>query len=230
VAGNGVMLGEPSAREAETGNSGGNTVRNCTIERCGAVYYGAVGIWVGLSGNNNVVRNEVRDLPYTGISVGWMWNPTPTPCAGNEVKDNHIHHVMQILSDGGGIYTLGRQPGTKLIGNWIHDVPANAGRAESNGMFLDEGSTDLLIENNLIHDVARSPLRFHKAGVNLVKANVLVGGKGSPAVRYNTTPEANIKLEGNSSPEAVPTGEPVPGEKAEAIRKAAGPYDQRERP
>jgi hypothetical protein len=224
------MLGEPSAREAETGNSGGNTVRGCTIERCGAVYYGAVGIWVGLSGNNNVVRNEVRDLPYTGISVGWMWNPTPTPCAGNEVKDNHIHHVMQILSDGGGIYTLGRQPGTKLTGNWIHDVLLNAGRAESNGMFLDEGSTDLLIENNLIHDVARSPLRFHKAGVNLVKANVLVCGKGSPPVCYNATPEANIKLEANLTLEAVPGGEPVSGDQAKAIRDAAGPRKHGERP
>jgi hypothetical protein len=230
VGGNGVMLGEPSAREAETGNSGGNTVRGCTIERCGAVYYGAVGIWVGLSGQNYIGNNEIRDLPYTGISVGWMWNPTPTPCKGNLVSDNHIHHVMQILSDGGGIYTLGRQPGTKLTGNWIHDVPVNAGRAESNGMFLDEGSTDLLIENNLIHDVARSPLRFHKAGVNLVKANVLVRGKGSPPVRYNVTPEANIKLEGNSTPEAVPTGEPVPGEQAKTIRDAAGPGKHGERP
>ena len=223
VAGNGVMLGEPSAKLDHAGTSGANTVRGCTIERCGAVYYGAVGVWVGLSDDNVIANNEVRHLPYTGISVGWMWNPTPTPCAGNEVKDNHIHHVMQILSDGGGIYTLGRQPGTKLTGNWIHDVPLNAGRAESNGMFLDEGTTDLLIENNLIHDVARSPLRFHKAGVNLVKANVLVRAKGSPPVRYNVTPEANIKLEGNQTPTPPPTGEPVPGEQAEAIRKAAGP-------
>jgi hypothetical protein len=230
VAGNGVMLGEPSARSAEAGLAGANGIMDCLIERCGAVYYGAVGIWVGLSGENVIANNEVRHLPYTGISVGWMWNPTPTPCKGNLVTNNHIHHVMQILSDGGGIYTLGWQPGTRLLGNWIHDVPVNAGRAESNGMFLDEGSTDLLIENNLIHDVARSPLRFHKAGVNLVKANVLVRGKGLPPVRYNATPEANIKLEGNSTPEAGPTGEPVPGEKAEAIRKAAGPYRQHERP
>ncbi len=223
VAGNGIMLGEPTIRTPEAGLAGGNMVERCTIERCGAVYYGAVGIWVGLSGQNYIWHNEIRDLPYTGISVGWMWNPTPTPCKGNLVSDNHIHHVMQILSDGGGIYTLGWQPGTKLTGNWIHDVPVNAGRAESNGMFLDEGTTDLLIENNLIHDVARSPLRFHKAGVNLVKNNVLVGGKGLPMVRYNATPEASIKLEGNSTLEAVPGGEPVPGEQAEAIRKAAGP-------
>ena len=65
-----------------------------------------------------------RRVRYTGVSVGWMWNPTPTPCRANLVENNHIHHVMQILSDGGGIYTLGRQPGTVLRGNVIHDVIA----------------------------------------------------------------------------------------------------------
>ena len=223
VAGNGVMLGEASPKPVPAGVAGANTVRDCVIQRCGVVYCGAVGLWVGLSGDNVIAQNEVRHHPYTGISVGWRWNPTPTPCAGNEVKENHIHHVMQILSDGGGIYTLGRQPGTKLTGNWIHDVPLNAGRAESNGMFLDEGSTDLLIENNLIHDLVRSPLRFHKAGVNLVKGNVLVCGQGVPAVRYNATPEANIKLEANSTPKPPPAGQPVGGEQAKAIRQAAGP-------
>ena len=180
------------------------------------MYYGAIGIWVGLSGDNVIAQNEVSHHPYTGISVGWRWNPTPTPCKGNLVTNNHIHHVMGVLSDGGGIYTLGRQPGTKLTGNWIHDVPLNAGRAESNGMFLDEGSTDLLIENNLIHDLVRSPLRFHKAGVNLVKANVLVCGQGAAPVRYNATPEQNIKLESNSTPKPPPPGQPIPGDQAKA--------------
>jgi hypothetical protein len=229
VAGNGVMLGEPSGKSGplggpgQAGASGANSVRDCVIERCGVVYYGAVGLWVGLSGDNVIARNEIRYLPYTGISVGWMWNPTPTSCKGNLVANNHIHHVMQVLSDGGGIYTLGWQPGAKLTGNWIHDVLLNAGRAESNGMFIDEGSTDMLIENNLIHNVARSPLRFHKAGVNLVKANVLVCGKDVPPVRYNATPEANIKLEANLTPEAGPSGEPPAGQQAQAIRQAAGP-------
>ena len=45
--------------------------------------YGAVGIWVGLSGNNNVVHNEARHHPDTGISVGWRRNSPPkSPPAG----------------------------------------------------------------------------------------------------------------------------------------------------
>jgi hypothetical protein len=38
---------------------------------------------------------------------------------------------MQILSDGGGIYTLGRQPGTTLSNNHIHHIPLNAGKLKA---------------------------------------------------------------------------------------------------
>ena len=99
---------------------------------------------------------------------------------------------MQVLSDGGGIYTLGRQPGTVLRNNIIHDVPVNLGRAESNGMFLDEGTTDIVIENNAIYNIDRSPLRFHKASTNIVRHNLLVVNTNVPHVRYNNTKPEDI--------------------------------------
>ncbi|HUS92668.1 MAG TPA: right-handed parallel beta-helix repeat-containing protein [Phycisphaerae bacterium] len=222
VAGNGVMLGEAKAAKGEE-LAGNNSVVNSVIERCGATYYGAVGIWVGLSDRNAIANNEIAHHPYTGVSVGWMWNPTPTPCMANVVENNHIHHVMQVLSDGGGIYTLGLQPGAALRGNWIHDVPLNAGRAESNGMFLDEGTTDIVIEGNLIHGVDRSPLRFHKAGKNLVKANVLVCGKGVPLVRYNATDSKNITLQDNAQVKDDDLTSPEFRDALKRMKESAGP-------
>ena len=122
-----------------------------------------------------------------------MWTPEPTPCRENTIHANHIHKVLTILSDGGGIYSLGLQPGSSITGNLIHDVRVNAGRAESNGMFLDEGTRELLIENNLIYQIARSPLRFHKAyHPNWVRKNVLVCSEDIPAIRYNSTKESAI--------------------------------------
>jgi hypothetical protein len=100
---------------------------------------------------------------------------------------------MQILSDGGGIYMLGLQPGSKILHNRIHDVKINAGRAESNGMFLDEGTTDVVVANNLIYNIAKSPLRFHRATTNLVKGNYLFCENGNPPIRYNRTNEEDIK-------------------------------------
>ena len=208
ISGNGIGIGEGAERKASDGRpwyhadpseaAASNRVENSLIENCGAQFHGAVGIWVGLAKDTRIRRNEVRQLPYTGISVGWRWNPAPTPCGGNLVEGNHIHHVMQMLSDGGGIYTLGQQPGTILRDNLIHDVPLNTGRAESNGMFLDEGSSGFLIEGNLIHGTDRSPLRFHKAGNLTVTGNQWRLPPQIPPLRFNATDPALIDAKANS--------------------------------
>jgi hypothetical protein len=202
ISGNGIMIGEGQDRITNGGEwwksapeqvALANTIENCTITECGAQFYGAVGIWCGLTAETIIKNNEVFNLPYSGISVGWMWSPEPTPCRKNTIEGNHIHHIMNILSDGGGIYMLGLQPGSVIRNNHIHDVEINAGRAESNGMFLDEGITDVIVENNLIYNIAKSPLRFHKATKNLVKNNFFFCTGGNPPIRYNSTREDDIK-------------------------------------
>ena len=207
ISGNGVGIGEGNDRTTESGLwwksvpeevSRGNKVSHSLIERCGVQFYGAVGIWCGLVANTVIEHNEIRDLPYTGVSVGWMWTPEPTPCRENILHANHIHQILTILSDGGGIYSLGLQPGSQITSNLIHNVQVNAGRAESNGMFLDEGTKELLIENNIVYDIARSPLRFHKAQhPNWVHRNVLVCRDNIPPIRYNNTREIHIEKTGN---------------------------------
>ncbi|MFI4874131.1 MAG: right-handed parallel beta-helix repeat-containing protein [Blastopirellula sp. JB062] len=207
VSGNGVNIGEdrnrrvngkPWSEAAPEQIARGNAVVDCVIRRCGRQFFGSIGVWVAFAAETQVTQNEITDLPYTGVSVGWLWNPTPTPVEKNVVSANHIHHVMQQLSDGGGIYTLGRQPGTKLVENHIHDIPLNAGRAESNGMFLDEGSDQITIENNLIYRLDRSPLRFHKAEKMFVLNNVLVRRDAEiPPLRYNNTKPETVEQSGN---------------------------------
>lgn len=199
---NGLMIGTEQSSDDATSRV---VLKDSLIERCGLTDFGAVGIWIGLANHISLLKNELRDLPYTGISIGWRWNPTPTSCHHNIAEGNHIHHIMQKLSDGGGIYTLGSQPGTVLRGNRIHDVPLNTGRAESNGMFIDEGTTGILIEDNIIWNITKSPLRFHQAGKNLVKNNRLYRASAEiPMVRYNSTPEENIVLENNADAVGAP--------------------------
>jgi hypothetical protein len=195
LGGNGVMIGSPHGDDVPAAED--NLVENCLIERCGQTFFGAVGVWVGMSVETTVRNNEIRDLPYTGISVGWCWDDRPTICRGHNIRANNIHHVMQLLSDGGGIYTLGRQPGTVLAGNVIHDIPINAGRAESNGFFLDEGTTELLVEANTFYHIARSPIRFHKAGKNTLVANRLALRAGTPAFTYNVTNASDMTFMDN---------------------------------
>jgi hypothetical protein len=206
ISGNGMMIGEGHDRFIDgevwwkrvPGETAlGNTIENCRIENCGTQFYGAIGIWCGITAETTIRNNEVSNLPYSGISIGWEWSPAETPCRNNVIDGNHIHHIMQKLSDGGGIYMLGLQPGSKLINNQIHNVKINAGRAESNGMFLDEGTTNVVIANNLIYNIAKSPLRFHRATTNLIKDNYLFCTGDNPPIRYNRTNEDVIEKVGN---------------------------------
>jgi len=215
VGANGVMIGEGQTRLAKGGNwwvtapeqaASGNEVRGCLVESCGQELFGAVGVWAGLTEKTSIARNEIRDLPYTGVSVGWMWwdpaetpEPQKAPCRENVVEGNDIHHVMLTLSDGGGIYALGNQPGSALRANRIHDIPANAGRADSNGMFLDQGTGGFLIEDNLIYGVGRSPIRFHKGWANVLRNNRFQVPPGSPPITYSSdTRQDLIRLENNT--------------------------------
>jgi hypothetical protein len=161
VSGNGIMLGGPRA-EAEVPKR--NRISNNHVHACGVEYYGAVGIWVGFAQQAVISHNLVHDLPYSGVSVGWQWNPEPTPCKENTIEYNHIYDVMNRLCDGGCIYTLGFQPGTVIRGNHLHDSRRSryAQGAPNNGMFIDEGSKGFLFEQNVIYDTAAELVRFNQ--------------------------------------------------------------------
>lgn len=161
VSGNGIMLGGPRG-EAEVPKR--NRIRNNHVHDCGVEYYGAVGIWVGFAQQAEIAHNLVHGLPYSGVSVGWQWNPEPTPCRENRIEYNHIYDVMNRLCDGGCIYTLGFQPGTVIRGNHLHDARRSryAQGAPNNGMFIDEGSKGFLFEQNVIYDTAAELVRFNQ--------------------------------------------------------------------
>lgn len=225
---NGIMIGEASGRtvggqvwwQAAPGQAArGNRVEHCLIERCGRRFFGAVGVWIGLATETTVAGCEIRDLPYTGVSVGWRWDETPTPCRGNVIEGNHIHGVMRALSDGGGIYTLGLQPGTVLRGNAIHDIRRNAGRAPSNGMFLDQGTTDIVIEGNTFWAIDTTPIRWHWTYANIVRRNVFVLDAGQRIAHYNRAEASDIVYTDNRTidPDAWDGGE------VESVIRAAGP-------
>lgn len=179
IGGNGLMVGWRGTGRLEGGAEGsldadwadpteapaGNEIANCVIRRCGADSRGAVGVYVAFSADTHVAHNVIHDQPYTGMSLGYRWNTTPTSQVRSVVEYNHIYDVMKTLADGGGIYTLGFQPGTVLRGNLIHDVHRSAyahGGAPNNGFFIDEGSKGFLFESNVVHATSGKSLRFNQ--------------------------------------------------------------------
>lgn len=171
IGGNPLMIGmakDPGLESEELVK--GIRFSNGEVSRGGRHYDSAVGIWMGFCRDCQIVDNEVYDLPYTGISVGWQWNPKSTSSGANLIEGNHIYQVMQMLGDGGGIYTLGFQPGSVIRNNEIHDILRSElnHASPNNGMFIDEGSKGYLVEGNHIYRVSHTCIRGHRAaGVEL---------------------------------------------------------------
>ncbi len=145
----------------------GNTVAECTLRRCGAVNHGCVGVFDAFCDGTHIHHNDISDMPYTGISIGFRWDSEETTQRNCVLEHNHIYDVMKVLADGGAIYTLGYQPGTVLRGNLLHDVHRSAfahGGAPNNGIFFDEGSKGFLVEKNIIYSTSGEPIRFNQTG------------------------------------------------------------------
>ncbi len=161
VSANGILIGGPNIEDRAPA---GCLVRNNHVHACGREFYGAIGIWSGFARRITIAHNLVHDLPYSGISVGWEWNPSPTVVKENLIENNHVYDVMNRLCDGGCLYTLGFQPGTVIRGNHLHDVHRSvfAQGAPNNGMFIDEGSKGYLFQRNVIYNTSAELVRFNQ--------------------------------------------------------------------
>jgi len=126
-----------------------NTIANNVIYNVANEYWGSCGIFALYVEGLQVLHNELYDLPYTGISVGWGWNAHDNSgiLKNNRIEGNHVHHHMYGMKDGGGIYTLGKQPGTTVARNLVHYQIHDSG-----GIYLDSGSAGIIVTENITYD------------------------------------------------------------------------------
>jgi hypothetical protein len=184
IGANGVMIGtynDPGKDSLQL--PVGNVFTQSTVHQAGMAFHGAVGVWLGFCAGTEISGSEIYDLPYTGVSVGWQWNPQPSSSHSNKILNNKIHNAMQFLGDGGGIYTLGWQPGSVIEGNEIYDILRSKlnHASDNNGIFMDEGSKGYLVKNNTIRNTAHTCIRGHKASGCLLEGNTFHMG-GKPAI------------------------------------------------
>ena len=175
------MTGGHISINAENGSpegdvmTGFNRIENNHIHDCAMIDYGAVAIWIAHGSSNRIAHNEIHDMKYSGISVGWVWGMLPSPTNNNIIEYNHIYRCGDgDMSDMGGIYLLGPQGGTEVRGNYIHDIHrANYGGW---GIYLDEGSTNILVERNVIYDCDSEAMFIHYGRENIIRYNIFGGG------------------------------------------------------
>lgn len=193
----GIKLGETAIRAEAAEQAGANQIADCDIHDGGKMFPSAVGIWIGQSPENRILHNAIHDFYYTGISIGWTWGYGTALASNNVVSFNRVHHIGiksdgdgPILSDMGGIYTLGMQPGTRICNNVWHDI---AGLQYGGwGIYFDEGSSSIVAESNLVYRTTHGGFHQHYGATNIVRNNIFAFARDHQLQR--TRPEPHVSF------------------------------------
>jgi len=126
-------------------------VRNNLIHNTANEDWGAVGIGAGFVQGVDISHNDISDVAYSGISLGWGWTPTVNVMKNNTVMRNRITRYGKFMYDVAGIYTLSAQPGTKIRENEIDSIYVSPyAHIPDHWFYLytDEGSAYMDVSNN----------------------------------------------------------------------------------
>lgn len=173
-----------------------NVITDNHIHHIGLVNAPGVGIFVLLSAGNHIAHNEVDHTYYSAISVGWSWGYAANPCQSNIVEYNHLHDIGQgMLSDMGGVYTLGVQPGTTVRNNFIHDI--NIFSYGGWGLYTDEGSSDIVLENNIVCRCQSAGFQQHYGQNNIFRNNIFAFNREAQLARTRLQPHLSFTFTNN---------------------------------
>lgn len=159
-----------------------NRIRNNYITRVGYVNYGAPAVQGYYTQNLDISHNEIYNVAYSGICIGWGWTtyPDSTVCRDNKVMYNRVHRNNLINFDGGSFYSLGQMPNTIVKGNYMSDQPNYIA-----GLYSDNGSKYQLVTENVVENVNQSYF--------------LNNGTDYLTYKDNYSPHSGVRMDGNNT-------------------------------
>ena len=169
------------------------TIRNNVIHHCGRRYAAACGILLCHANSCEIAENHIYHIDYSGISVGWVWGFKESSTFGNIIRKNHIHHIgVGELSDMGGIYLLGYQPGTVIEDNEVHDVVSN--HYGGHGIYLDEGTSYVMVRRNRVYRCKYSAFNQHYGSNNVLQENIFTQRGGRALITNGYRDESHMGM------------------------------------
>ena len=173
-----------------------NLVDDCDIKNCGNENPEGVGVVFTHVSDSTLTHCDIGDLWYSGVSVGWVWGYTGSVAQRNTIAFNHIHDLGKgIMSDMGGIYTLGTSFGTCISNNTIHAIDSYSYGGW--GLYNDEGSEGVVWENNLVYDTKSASYHQHYGRGNLLRNNILANSRETQITVSQAEPHLSASFEHN---------------------------------
>lgn len=192
----GLSIASNAIAEVTNYSTAFNKVNNCIIREGGRFHSSGTAIWIGHSSDNQITHCDIYDHYYTGISVGWVWGYRGSVAQRNTIAYNRISKIGQgALGDMGGIYTLGTSFGSHIHHNLIYDVDSYTYGGW--GIYPDEGSEGLLIENNLVYDTKDASFHQHYGRNNTVRNNIFCCSRECQIAITRVEPHLSATFERN---------------------------------
>ena len=144
----------------------GLVISKCRIDDAANEDWGCAAVSAGYVSGIDIVQNEVSNVNYSGICVGWGWTPLESGMRDNSITGNYVHDYAKMLYDAGGVYTLSNQPGSVISGNKI-SLPSDAPYATNSRAFciyFDEATDGFTVEDN---DMPKPLYGYNKPGPEL---------------------------------------------------------------
>jgi hypothetical protein len=161
IVGNGIQIGKISDTGMETHLPydpsdereicSHQTISNNYITDVTNEDWGCVGICAGFVKDIDISHNEISEIAYTGISLGWGWTKTVNCMRNNHIHGNYIHHYGKHMYDVAGIYTLSAQSKSYITENVVEEIYKPSYAHDPNHWFYlytDEGSSFIEVKNN----------------------------------------------------------------------------------
>ncbi|WP_240633428.1 OmpL47-type beta-barrel domain-containing protein [Paenibacillus montanisoli] len=133
-----------------------NDVNNSYFNKIGLEYFASTAIAASLPQDMDITHNEISNVPYSGIHVGWGWTLFPTTVhQRTNIQYNYVHDYMAVLRDGGGIYTLGATGGSDTNKSYISNNYIQNQLNPFGALYPDEASSWYEITDNVVNNASR---------------------------------------------------------------------------
>lgn len=176
VSGRGIHIGDWNGPEDSNNPfeiASGFRIENNYIHSVGREYYAATGLSLVYVADTVVAHNEIGDIPYSGMHIGWGWSDYEKTSVENLVIEcNYIHDTMQLCNDGGSMYFLGANRAT--ADNMItvrRNYMTGAGKGTHASVYCDTGAVNYKFSENVIDHHEDSWSGYYGSAATLLDEN-----------------------------------------------------------